>query len=134
MAKSYTLTVSVSSDRDMGKVVAALAKIGMSAIVTQGTPATTAVAKAAEPTPRVYDKAVGTLEERELVTLFLDTFRGKGMIGKLRESLGVSYPEASAIVSAESVAKRKGEPLMADAKSYANVKAAFDAILKACKA
>lgn len=134
MANTFTLSVTVSSTSDMGKAIAALAKLGLVATVTKGTPATDAVAKAAEPTPRVYDKAIGTLEERELVSLYLDTFRGKGMIAAVRDSLGIGYAEVSALVSAEGIARRKGLPLMADAKSEPNVRKALGAILKACKA
>lgn len=82
-----------------------------------------------EPAPRTYGLEVCSKNERDTVSLFLDGFRGPGMLKRVQEILHAPFPAVNALVTAESAARRNNTGLMADEKSLPNTRAGYKAVL-----
>ncbi len=131
---TVTLPPSITSSQ-RGKALDALAALAAKygAIVAMGNaaPAIAVPSAPAIETPRVYDVAVGTVKEREALTVKLDALRGPGMVKRMAEAYKIAYVDASRMATAERAAHKAGSTLMGDAKTAPAMLAALRVILAA---
>lgn len=78
---------------------------------------------------RVYDIPLCDVKERERVSKAFDPLRGSGMIARVTDTFKITYGQASALVSAESAARKNGTGIMCDSKSRENTEYALKAVL-----